>query len=77
MGGQQTPSGSIKDNEEANEVTTVTEVEVVESRDRNHGRAVTENAVGVTPASTTCDSTKTLATRRTLYDRGWGNSIAC
>ena len=55
-------SDSTKDNKEAAEVVTVAEVEVVESRDWNHGRAVTENVVGVTQASTACDSTLALAT---------------
>ena len=32
--------------------------------DRNHGRAVGENAVGVTQASTACDSTLALATEK-------------
>ena len=55
------PSDSTKDNEGAAEVSTVAEVEVVESRDWNHGRAVTENAVGVTQvvaplATRTCHS---------------------
>ena len=43
---------------------TVAEVEVVESRDRNHGCAVSENAVGVTQSSTACDSTLALATEK-------------
>ena len=58
------PSDSTKDNKEAAEVATVAEFEVVESRDRNHERAVTDNAVGVTQASTTCNSTMALATER-------------
>ena len=58
------PSDSTKDTEGAAEVLTAAEVEVVESRDRNHGRAVTENAVGVTLASTACDSTLALATEK-------------
>ena len=60
MGGR----GPTKDNEAATEVATVAEVEVVDSRDRNHGRAVTDNAVGVMQASTICDSTMTLATEK-------------
>ena len=58
------PSDSTKDNEGAAEVVTVAEVEVVESRGRNHGRAVTEKAVGLTQASTACDSTLALATEK-------------
>ena len=58
------PSDSTKDNKEAAEIATVTEVEVVESRDRNHGRAVTDNVVGVQQASTTCDATMAPATEK-------------
>ena len=58
------PSDPTKDNEGATEVATGAEVEVVEGRDEKHGRAVTDNAVGVTQASTTCDSTMALATEK-------------
>ena len=58
------PSVPTKDNEGATEVASEAEVEVVENRDRNHGRAATGNARSATPASTTWDSTMALATEK-------------
>ena len=49
------PNGSTKDNEGVSEVTTVAEVEVVENRDRNHGRVAADNAVSTAPAHNTWD----------------------
>ena len=58
------PSGSTKDNEAITEDATLAEIEVVENRDRNHGRAVTDNAVSATLAPTTCNSTMTVPTEK-------------
>ena len=44
--GETASQATRKDNEGATEVATVEEVEVVESRDSNQGRAVTDDAVG-------------------------------
>ena len=45
------PSDSTKDNERAAEIESGAEVEIVESRDRNQGRAGTENAAGTALAA--------------------------
>ena len=71
------PSDSSKDNEVATEVETGAEVEVVECRDKKHGRTVTDNAVGVTQASSTCDSTTALVTEKNAVRSRLVNSTAC
>ena len=57
----------------AADVVTEAEVDVVEKRDTNHGCVVTKNAVGVTQATTVCNSILPLTTGKILYNRSWVN----
>ena len=55
----------------------MTEVEVVENRDKNHGRAATDNAASTGPAHTTWDSAAATATEKEAIRSRLGNSIVC
>ena len=69
QGEESKPSDSTKDNEGAADVENEAEVEVVESRDRNHGCADTENAVGVTQVSIACVSAVARTEKDTVRSR--------
>ena len=58
------PSGPVKGTEGVSKVVTVTEFEVVENRDKKHGRAATDNAASTAPAHTTWDPAAATATEK-------------
>ena len=70
-------SGPAKENEEVSEAVAVAEVEAVENRDKNHGRAATDSAAGTAPARTTWDSAAATATEKEATRSRLVNSIVC
>ena len=62
--GDHKPSGLAKENEGVSEVVAVTEVEVVENRDKNHGRAATDSATSTAPAHSAWDFASATATEK-------------